>query len=161
MGIHSGKAPIAPGGSCAGAKMRDHPRPHRVSHPPGEVTNNLLLLCCTKQQMEMAFIFLFKAKDIPKSVEILVVLSITEGFGGGVKQCFWPQRSPLPSRSSWVSVGCQGSAGNCTRLLSTHLIPSLHVHTWGVKAWMLVRGKSAEMRRAGEAPQQEGQQKHC
>lgn len=120
VGINFSKAPIAPGVRLCRNQaerlpetVRELGNSHRASSPPREVANNLLPLCCTKQQMEMAFIFFFKAKYIPKSMGTLAVISITEGFGGVAGSCFWPQ-------SSWLSAGCQGGAGNLPGMPALH-----------------------------------------
>jgi len=136
VGINFSKAPIAPGGRLSRTQAKRPPETvgklgnsRRTSCPPREVTNSLLPLCCARKQMEIAFIFSFKAKYVLKSTEALVAISITEGFGGVARSCLWPRSSWLPSRSSWLSAGCQEGAGNCRQLLSAHLIPNLHVQT--------------------------------
>ena len=120
VGINFSKAPIAPGGRLRRSQAKRPPETvgelgngRRASCPPREVTNNLLPSCCTKPQMEMAFIFFFKAKYILKSTGTLAAISITEGFGRVVRLCLWPQ-------SSWLSAGCQGGGGNLPR------VPALH-----------------------------------
>lgn len=120
VGINFSEAPMAPGGGLHRSQAErlrettgEQGNSCRTSCPPTEVTNNLFPLCCTKQPKEVAFIFFFKAKYILKSTGTLLVISITEGFGGAARSCLRPQ-------SSWLSAGCQGGVGNLPRVPAPH-----------------------------------------